>query len=51
MMRSLILTAGDDGCRDTLLTKVREVIGVPAELAPIAATFFPAESRTGAHVR
>jgi DNA-binding NtrC family response regulator len=51
MMRSLVLTAAEDCCRDTLLTKVREAIAVPVELASIAVTSFHAESRTGAHVR
>ena len=40
MMRSPVLTAREDCCRDTLLTEVREAVGVPAELASIAGTFF-----------
>ena len=51
MMRSLVLTAGESGCRDNLLTEVREVVGVPKELASIAGKFFHMECRTDAHVR
>jgi len=51
MMRSLVLTAGDDGCRDHLLTEVRNAVGGPAELASTAGKFFHVESRTDAHVR
>lgn len=50
MMKSLVLTSAEDGCRDTLLTEVREAVGVPAELASIAGTFFHVESRRDADV-
>jgi hypothetical protein len=51
MMRSLVLTAEDDGCRDDLLTAVRDAVGGPAELASTAGKFFHVESRTEVHVR
>jgi DNA-binding response OmpR family regulator len=51
MMRSLVLTAGEDGSRDNLLTEVRDAVGGPAELASTAGEFFHVESRTDAHVR
>jgi hypothetical protein len=51
MMRSLVLTAGDDGCRGDLLSAVRDAVGGPAELAPTAGKFFHVENRTDVHVR
>jgi hypothetical protein len=51
MMRSLVLTAGADGCRGDLLATVRDAVGGPAELASTAGKFFHVESRTDVHVR
>jgi DNA-binding NtrC family response regulator len=51
MMRSLVLTAGDDGCRDNLLSEVRDAVGGLAELVSTAGKFFHVESQTDAHVR
>ena len=51
MMRSLVLTAGDDGCPDNPLTEVTDALDGPAKLASTVGKFFDVESQTGAHVR
>ncbi len=51
MMRSLVLTAREDGCPDNLLTAVIDTVGEPAKLALTAGKFFHLESQTDAHVR
>jgi hypothetical protein len=51
MMRSLVLTGGDDGCRDNLLSEVRDAVGGPAESVLTAGKFFHVESQIDAHVR
>jgi len=51
MMRSLVLTAREDGCPDNLLTAVVDTVGEPAKLALTAGKFFHLESQADAHVR
>jgi hypothetical protein len=51
MMRSLVLTAGDDGCPDNLLTEVIDALDGPAKLASTVGKFFHVKRPIDAHVR
>jgi hypothetical protein len=51
MMRSLVLTAGDDGCPDNLLTEVIDALDGPAKLASTVGKFFHVKRPTDTHVR
>jgi CheY-like chemotaxis protein len=50
MMRSLVLTAGDDGCRENLLSEVILTIDGPPKLVLTVGRLLHVESQTLAHV-
>jgi hypothetical protein len=51
MMRSFVLTGGDDGCCDNLLSQVRDAVGGPADFDLTAGRHFHMERQTEADVR
>jgi hypothetical protein len=51
IMRSLVLTAGDDSCPDNLLTELIDALCGLAKLGSTAGKFFHGERQADAHVR
>jgi hypothetical protein len=51
MLRSFVVTGGDDGCCDNLLSEVRDAVGGPADLDLDASRLFRVERQTDADVR